>query len=371
MRILHVIESMGRGGAERHLANLMAPLAALGARNTIATLWPGTAYEDSVRPFATVHALDLPPRRALPALPALVRLARNADVVHTQLPWADITGRLAAAATRRPCVTTLQTTWYDESNMKGFDPALQRRVRLVRRIDSFTTPLTRRFFAVSEATRRTYVRELGVPEEKIEVLSNSVDLSRFDSVSLGAREAARAALGCAADEVAVMIVARLVPPKGHVYAIEAVARLASRFKVRLYVAGSGPEEEALRAVAAARRAPVTFVGAVEDVPRFLYAGDIFVFPSIIEGMPLVLLEAMAMGLPCVCSDIPENRETSGEAALYTPVGDVEAISAAIEKLHADPALAARLAEASRRRAAGFSSQAVAARLLDGIRGVVR
>jgi glycosyltransferase involved in cell wall biosynthesis len=370
MRILHVIESMGMGGAERHLANLLRPLAALGVENDVATFWPGAAYQDSVEPFARVHAFGLPKRRVITALPSLVRLARDADVVHTQLPWADIVGRLAALAARRPCVTTLQSTWYDEANMDSFEPAVRRRVRMIRRIDATTAPITRRFFAVSDVARRTYVRELHVPAHKVELIPNSVNLAAFDSAQVGSREEARAAIGCAPDELAIMMVARLVAPKGHTFAIEAVLQLQRRMNLRLFVAGTGPEESALRALVAERRAPVTFIGACTNVPRLLRAADIFLFPSVIEGLPLVLLEAMAMGLPCVCSDIPENREASGEAAIYTPVADVAAIAAAIERLHHDRALAAHLATVSRQRAAAFSSETVAARLLESIRRVV-
>src|SRR5439155_7395787 len=133
VRILHVIESMQMGGAERHLANLLSPLRQLGVDNEVALLWSGSAYEDSVKPFARVHDLGLPPRKVLPALPRLIELARRADVVHTQLPWADIAGRVAAIAARRPSVTTLQSTWYDANNTSRFDPGLRRRIALVKR----------------------------------------------------------------------------------------------------------------------------------------------------------------------------------------------------------------------------------------------
>jgi glycosyltransferase involved in cell wall biosynthesis len=176
VRILHVIESMQMGGAERHLANLLAPLKALGVENEVALLWSGSAYQDSVRPFARVHDFALSGRKVLPALPRLTALARRADVVHTQLPWADIAGRLAAMAARRPSVTTLQSTWYDRQNTSSFDAAVRRRIALVKRLDGWTARSSLRFYAVSEATRRTYVTELGLPAERIDVIPNSVDL---------------------------------------------------------------------------------------------------------------------------------------------------------------------------------------------------
>src|SRR5688500_19152721 len=102
MRVLHVIESMSRGGAERNLATLLEPLQSLGVDNVVATLWSGHAYDEVLDRFADRHDFGLSPGPALSVLPGLIKLARSADVVHTQLPWADIVGRLAALAARRP-----------------------------------------------------------------------------------------------------------------------------------------------------------------------------------------------------------------------------------------------------------------------------
>lgn len=370
MRILHVIESLGMGGAERHLANILGPLQSMGVENHVAALWPGSAYEESIRPYARVCSLNLRPRRVAPALPPLVRLARDVDVVHTQLPWADIAGRMAAVAARKPCVTTLQSTWYDDSNLSALNASQRRRARWVRRLDAFTARWSEHFFAVSAATRETYVRELGVSPAKIEVISNTVDLNRFNPTILGDRDAIRAELGCGGGELVVIMVARLVPAKGHVYAIDAMARINRSSNVRLYLVGDGPEAEQLRARATACAAPVVFLGARADVPRLMHAADVFLFPSIIEGMPLALLEAMAMGLPCVCSDIPENREAADDCAIYTRVGDVEAIATAVERCRRDDALRARFRTAARDRASQFSADVVAQRVLASIRRVL-
>ncbi|HEY2748304.1 MAG TPA: glycosyltransferase family 4 protein [Polyangia bacterium] len=371
LRILHVIESMAMGGAERHLANLLQPLEQLGVENQLVTLWSGDAYMDHVRPYAAVHDCGLRPRRVAPAIPALIRFAREADVVHTQLPWADIAGRVAAIATRRPSVTTLQTTWYDRQNVATFEPNVQRRVRLVRRIDRITARSTRRFFAVSEATRRTYVQELGIAAERIQVIPNSVDLGQFNGALAESRVEARARFGMAPDEIATVMVARLVAPKGHAHAIEAVHLAAARLPVKLYIAGTGPEEQRLRALAAERNAPVVFLGACTEVPSLLSASDLFLFPSVIEGMPLALIEAMAMGRAALCSDIPENREAGGDTVAYSPVGDVAALTRAWSDLALDAARRAQLGAAAQVRARRFSSQTIAAELLRAIEEVLR
>jgi len=370
LRVLHVIESMGMGGAERHLANLLEPLQRLGVENHLATLWPGSAYPSSVSPFAVRHDFELQPRRVVPALPRLYRLAREVDIVHTQLPWADIAGRLAATAARKPSVTTLQSTWYDRQNTSSFDAGLRHRIALVKRLDSWTARTTLRFFAVSEPTKHTYVRELGLPEQRIEVIPNSVDLRRFDAERVGSREDARRQLGCSTDEFAILMLARLVRPKGHVEAIRAVARLHD-WPVRLYVAGSGPDEERLRALAAELNAPVTFLGPREDAPVLLRAADLFLFPSQFEGMPLALIEAMAMQLPCLCSDIPENRETGSDHVVYAPVGDVDALVEALRELMSNPQLRHRLGGGARKNVQRFSATRIAEKFLAAIENVLR
>jgi glycosyltransferase involved in cell wall biosynthesis len=370
MRILHVIESMQMGGAERHLANLLGPLADLGVTNEVVTLWSGLAYESSVLPFARVHDLGLRPRRALPAILPLARLAREVDVVNTQLPWADIVGRVAAAMARKPSVTTLQTTWYDPANLASFTPPIRRNVERIRRVDAFTARLARRFFAVSEATRQVYIKGLGVPAHKIQVIPNTVDLGQFNATALRPRDELRAALGCAENELALIMVARLVTPKGHADAIAAVARLRDELPLKLYIVGTGPEEERLKRLAAERQAPVVFLGPRSDVPSLLRVADLFLFPSIIEGMPLALIEAMAMGLACLCSDIPENRETGAEAIAYAPPGNVDELTKALRAILTDGDTRRRLASAAPMRASRYSSRTVAAELLRSIEDVL-
>jgi glycosyltransferase involved in cell wall biosynthesis len=369
VRILHVIESMQMGGAERHLANLLGPLHALGIHNDVAMLWTGRAYLDSVEPFARVHDFALPNRRVVPALPGLVRLARQADIVHTQLPWADIAGRLAAFAARKPSVTTLQSTWYARSNTSSFDRRTRLHVDMVRQLDAWTARHTRRFFAVSEATRNTYVTELGLPAERIDVIPNSVDFRQFDPERLGSRAEQRARVGIPEGELALLMLARLVRPKGHADAIRAVAQLRD-LPLKLYIAGTGPEEQSLRELTAKLSAPVTFLGPRSDAPALLHAVDLFLFPSVYEGLPLALIEAMAMQLPCLCSDIPENRETAGEHVAYAPAGNGPALAHELRALATDAERRRRLGAGARAHVQRFSSTGVAKRLATAIEEVL-
>src|SRR5689334_1737479 len=125
MKILHITETMGQGGAERHLANLFKHLQNEGVENQLVTLWPGESYQDQIDNFVTKTCLNIPGRNILLGLPQVIRLARQADVVHTQLFWADLLGRLGGALAGKPIFTTLQTTWYDSENLAA-EPFLLR-----------------------------------------------------------------------------------------------------------------------------------------------------------------------------------------------------------------------------------------------------
>jgi glycosyltransferase involved in cell wall biosynthesis len=364
MKILHLIESMGRGGAERHLANLLKPLSELGVENHLVTLWPGRAYEDQVNNFIVERKeFNLENRRVFPALPGLLPLVRKVDLVHTQLPWADIIGRIAARIENKPLITTLQTTWYDEDNVQKWGFTLRQKIRALKFLDKATSPITKHFFAVSEATKETYIQALQAPQERFEVLFNTIQLDRFLPGVLGDREVIRRELGLAPNEIGLVIVARLVPPKRHEDAIRAVAEASKTTPLKLFFAGVGPEETRLRGLAASLCCPVTFLGSRSDVDRILYACDIFLFPSLFEGLPLALIEAMAMGLASICSDIPENHEVCGDAAFYTPPMDIPAFTQGILSLAQNLELRQELSPKARRRAERFSAKPAAERFL--------
>ncbi len=361
MRVLHVIQSMARGGAERNMSIILEPLARLGVQNVLATLWPGRSYDERVAPYVTRHDFELAPGRALPAVPGLIRLARQVDIVHTQLPKADIVGRIAAVAAGRPSVTTVHTTAYDDRNVDRMPPTLRRKTKLLRSIDAASGKTTKVFFAVSPAVRETCIRSLGVSPERIELAPYPLDSVLFDPERQPARDTLRAQFQMAPGELAIVTVGRLIPSKRLQDAIQAVATLKHEARLRLFIAGVGPEEATLRALVAELEAPVVFLGDREDIPQLLHAADVFVFPTQYEGMPLALLEAMAMAKPCVCSDIAENRNIGTDALAYFPTGQVNAFVEALRSVVRDSARRADLGQRARRAALSQADPTAAAK----------
>ncbi|MDJ1008308.1 MAG: glycosyltransferase family 4 protein [Paracoccaceae bacterium] len=218
---------------------------------------------------------------------------------------------------------------------------------LLRRADLFVS-LSRQ---ISEEFRAG-----GVPEEKIRLIPNSVDVDRFASADAGERLALRTALGLPADAVIVVFTGRLLRSKGVLELTEAFAALTPDFpKAHLVIVGSGAglmhnvEDDLARAVErAGLGASVTRTGFVTNVADYLRAADIFAFPTMEEAFGISLIEAMATGLASVAAEvggIPDIVE-DGVDGLLIPPADAVAIETALRRLLGEPALRARLGAAA-------------------------
>ncbi len=193
--------------------------------------------------------------------------------------------------------------------------------------------LYRRIIAVSEEVKRRYAAELGVPPRTLAVVRNAIRVPP----SAPARNAAlRAALVEGRPDFVVLTPARLHPQKGHTYLLQAAVQVPDATFV---LAGDGPlrgdlEAEARDLGVAGR---CVFLGQRDDVPALLAAADLFVLPSLFEGLPVSVLEAMAAERPVVATAIGGTDEavTSEESGLLVPARDPAALASAIRRLQAD------------------------------------
>ena len=179
------------------------------------------------------------------------------------------------------------------------------------------------------------------PPHRTRLLGNGVDLSRFDAARFAPKErsAIRSQLGIRAETVVVGMVGRLVAEKGYPELFEAATRLDDRFLILCIGPGDPEKSDGLsrESVAAAERSGIRFLGMRTDIDRLYAAMDLFVLPSHREGFPRAAMEAAAMGLPVVATDIRGCRDVvvDGENGLLFPVGDVDALVAALERLGSD------------------------------------
>jgi glycosyltransferase involved in cell wall biosynthesis len=212
--------------------------------------------------------------------------------------------------------------------------------------------------AVSREVQARYVRDLRVPERKLTVVPNGIAVS---PTVRAPDPALRAELVKGRPDYVVLTPARLHEQKGHTYLLEAAAQVPDATFV---LAGDGPLRARLEA--RARELGVAercvFLGHRSDIPELLAVADLFVLPSLYEGLPVSVLEAMAARRPVVATAIGGTDEavTHELTGLLVPPSDPGALASAIRRLRSDPALAGRLAAAGRERVEGeFSSLATA------------
>jgi glycosyltransferase involved in cell wall biosynthesis len=206
--------------------------------------------------------------------------------------------------------------------------------------------------AVSEQVRDLAGRREGVRPARLRVIENGIQ--PLEPAGAAARERLRAELGVPEGGRLALTVARFETQKGYIHLLEAIpAVLADCPRTVFAFAGEGslrPEMER-KAAALGIAAGVRFLGVRRDIPALLSAADLFVLPSLWEGLPMALLEAMSLGLACVATDVEGSRDAiqDGVSGCLAPPGDPTALATAVRELLADDGRRARLGAAARAR----------------------
>ncbi len=278
-------------------------------------------------------------------------------LLHTTLFDSDIVGRLAAVGSGVPVLTTLANTSYDPVRVAGDANLSRGKVKLVQAVDAATARgLTTHFHAVSDAAKTSAVRHLGIDPRKVTVVRRGRDPVRLGKRTNERRRSVRESLNIGPDVPLLLTVGRHEYQKGQVHLIDAFALISDRQpSAVLLVAGreGNASEYLLHQVQEAGIAErVQFLGHRADVGDLMVAADIFVFPSLWEGLGGVLIEALALEVPIVSSDLAATREVVGEdgsSGLLVPPGDVNALASTLEGLIGDPQFRKGTVVNSRRR----------------------
>ena len=293
----------------------------------------------------------VPSLRTIGRLAALIRRERI-DIVHSQLFHGDLYAFLATRLTRGVrLVSTIQginffweterpprrTTWWLAAKAYRL---------LYRAFDGIA--------ACSEATKQAVCSRPGIkiPVERVRAIHNTIDVPETVRQS---QQAARlpARSGGSAPRPRIITVANFDPVKGHQLLIEAITYLGANFNTEWWLVGDGPErgriEARVRELGFTDR--IHFLGYRDDVPALIQACDLFVFPSLWDGLGMAALEAMALGVPvvaCAAGGIPEIIEDRVTGWLVPP-GDAAALAAAIRAVLGDQALVAQVVREARVR----------------------
>jgi len=342
LSICHVVWSVEVGGAERVVLDLARAQRAAGHRVAVLTL---SNVRGAMAPefHRVVETLEAVPKWRGTDLTLPFRLARwfrahRIEVVHThnELPliYGAPGGKLARAAV---------------VHSKHGTVAVSPRAHLLRRTAAKAADL---FVAVSEATADVARNAGECAPEKLRVVINGTNLSRFPAED-GARERIRRELSIPANARVLVMIGRLVKEKNHALLLRAVGPLL-RDDRRLMIVGDGPLRDEIRALvdAATFARYVHMPGGRSDVPALLAAADAWILSSDTEGLPIGLLEAWAAGLPVIATavgGIPgavENEKTG----ILVPKGDEAALAAAARRAFEPDEALRRMAERGREHA---------------------
>jgi len=261
----------------------------------------------------------------IPRVARLVRMIREwqPDILHTHMVHANLLGRAV-----RPLapVGALVSTIHSISDGGRLRMAGYR----------LTNGLVDRVTIISRLAADRYVKIGAVPAGRLEVIPNTVDLDRFKP-SPAARAAIRKELGIG-NEFVWLAVGRFQPAKDYPTMVAGFARLARRSSSRLILVGQGPLRGEVEALLEREGIPdrVQFLGVRRDVPDLMSGADGYVLSSAWEGMPVVLLEAAAVGLPIVATRVGGVAEVveHGETGSLVPPGDPEALASAMQGIEA-------------------------------------
>lgn len=347
-RVLQVIRPAA-GGMKNHLLTLVR--AAVPSYEVLVACPPGDLAAEAEA--AGAKAFPIPLRGELnPALDArcmyyLARMVRRfrVDLVHVHGAKAGLVGRPAARLGGGCGVvyTVHNSILYEDW------PAWKR--WLLARAEAHLSRLTDRIITVSNDLRRELTEREGIEASRILTIYNGIDPERFE-VGSEARMGIRREMGLPWDIPVVGTVARLAPQKGITYLVRALALLREHVPdVHGVVVGDGPLRATLEHEAEECGAPVVFTGYRTDIPSLMAAFDVFVLPSVTEGLPLIVLEAMASGRAVVATAVGGLPEAvaEGETGLLVPPRDPEALCAALQFLLNAPGGTARMGAAGRER----------------------
>jgi glycosyltransferase involved in cell wall biosynthesis len=302
LRVLHIIESLARGGAERQLVNQVLAHDRSAIHPSVVALNPPLDLAAELRAAGiAVMTLNLPTFHDMAAaafrLSGIIKTLRP-NIVHTWLSRADFCGRVAAVLNQRiPVISSIQAPIYDPT-MYLDNPAQKRwKLAIVRQMDRWSGRMAQAtYVGCSQDVVRSTGAALAIPEQRLHMIYNSVNPGPARAEQIDKR---------------IIAVGRLIAQKGHPYLIEAMpAVLARHPDATLDVVGDGPlrgelerQTERLGIGHAVR-----FLGIRSDIPALLGRSAIFAFPSLWEGLPLALLEALGHSMPVVATDISPIRE---------------------------------------------------------------
>lgn len=351
--VMLLTTNLARGGAETQVALLAVALRQRGWSVSVASLVEPTAFVERLETSGVpVYSLGLKPGRpsplALASWVALLQETRPA-ILHAHMFHANLLARSSRLVAPIPVViSTIHSL--AESSQRSSD--ISKRDWLYRA----SNRLSDANVCVSEAVADRHRESGAIPANQLLVIPNGADASHIQP-SANARIRIRAELGIG-EEFVWLAAGRLMWKKDYVTLLEAAATLGNYV---LLVAGEGPLDEKLRKLAAELKVNVRFLGLREDIPALMSASDAFVMSSVVEGLPMALIEAALCELPSVATNVGGVAEVvvDQETGMVVPPREPQQLAAAMRTLAEKP-MDLRLAMGNRARLRAVSLFDIAA-----------
>ncbi len=350
-RILHFIPTLGGGGAERQLVNLVSNTDKNDFSHLVCTLKDSDFFAPAI--YAAGHEVcelgvtgKHPWFSGTSKLLAVIR-DYQPDIIDTWLYDANIIGRLAQFRNFRiPLITTLHSPEYEPDTIRAanWSPI---KVEGLRQIDKLTARLTNPYFvACSQYVKKSFQKRLNIADSQIRVIYNATDPELLKCAE-GDAQRLRHDLKIPPEGFVYLSVGRLDAAKNHALLLRVFPQVLARVpQAYLVIVGTGVLEQELKELADTLKIShrVQFLGRREDVGACLKMADAFVFSTLLEGHPLALVEAMFKELPCVASDIEVLREvlTDNKNGLLFNLNNPSGLATAMCKLFHEPELRRRL-----------------------------
>lgn len=369
-KIVHIITRLDRGGSAQ---NTLLTCLALSGRYELMlvyglslesqmTAWERQSIDSAIKEAekkgvkhipipSLVRRIDL--ARDLSAFFSLWRLAirEKPTIVHTHTSKAGLLGRCAAKLAGVPIIVH---TPHGHVFYGHFGPLASRFFLLVEKILAF---ITDRMIALTESEREDYITFAVSNPKKIITIHSGVEVDHYMNAEVNVEEKKKT-LGLDPKVLVIGTVGWLLPIKGPMYLLGAMERVwLSHPDIQLIFVGKGDLENELRKKASqiGVKKRVKFLGWRDDIPEIMHILDIFVLPSLNEGMGRVLIEAMAAGKPIIASNVGgiPDLVIQGENGLLVPVKDIEALAEAIEYLLENPRERIEMGEKGRKMATNY------------------
>lgn len=377
LRVLHVIESLGSGGAERLLYTNLCHFDPNCIDSKVVTIYSknefwGPAIEQLGVPVESLNLSSIRKiRTGIAGLRAIVK-EFDPDLIHTHLWGANIIGRRTGKLENVPVVSSIHNPEYEPAAASNASFATRRKIDAARALDAFTARWCGRMIAVSKYVGESAANRLGYPRERITVLYNPVFLS--EDVSETDRDSICNDAGIDPSSRILLFVGRLAPQKGLLTLIKAMPDVISKFPdVHLIALGNTNNADYHDAVKDEVERlnignHIHLLGERKAVSDYLKNCELFLFPSEFEGLGIALAEAMALGVACIASNIRPLDEfvVNDKNGVLIGPRDSAALSLAIVDLLGDEERRKRLSAAAKDTAISMFDPKIAAERLISI-----